>query len=285
MERRWALCVKIIILFVVTAFLFVGCATVPKVDDKILKNDTAALWVYADELAKSESYAQERIVLEEIAVRDPNNKKSLFRIGKSWFREACKDSEREKYQKVEKAFARFFDSFSFGQSPWGHPNTEEVLWLLAWSSYKQIHPTDRSQKETKDFIHIVQNRLFFHYPDTQYRETAEKMLHHARSRLAKHEILIGDFYIRTWALSSAELRFKSIMEDYGGLGLDLEVQEKLDYINHLKKNPTWWEKAKRLLFSQTIDKELDTAALAQENRIEETQREEHANKITEAPVK
>lgn len=285
MGKKLALYVKITILFGVAVLLCVGCATSPKVSDEILKNDTAALWAYSDELAKGGFYAEERVVLEEIVTRDPNNKKPLFRIEKSWFREAYKENDHKKYQKVKKSFQRFFDAFSFEQSPWEHPNTEEALWFLAWSYYKQIHPADRSQKETKDFIHTVQNRLFLHYPDTEYREAAERMLYRARRHLAKHEILIGDFYIRTWALSSAELRFKSILEDFGDLSLGLEVQEKLDYINHLKKNPTWWEKAKRLLFFQTIDKELDTVALAQKNRIEEQQIKESVENITEAPVK
>ena len=242
-------------------FMLFGCATVPVVDERILEGSLSELWKEADNLEKTDFYEHERIVLNEIIARVPTHNLAFFRIEKSLFQEAKKKSQREIYEKVQKAFDDFLYSFSSGQSIWAYPYTEEAVWILAASYYEQISPPDRSQKETKDFINVLENKLFFHYPDTLYRKTAEEMLYQARKNLAQHSLFVGDFYLHTHALTSAELRFKSILEEYPGF-LDEQVAVRLDQI-HLKKNPTNWGKVKQFLF---FERDPDTAKEAQSER-------------------
>ena len=217
-------------------FMLFGCATVPVVDERILEGSLSELWKEADNFEKTDFYENERIVLNEIIARVPTHNLAFFRIEKSLFQEAKKKSQREIYEK-------------------------EAVWILAASYYEQISPPDRSQKETKDFINVLENKLFFHYPDTLYRKTAEEMLYQARKNLAQHSLFVGDFYLHTHALTSAELRFKSILEEYPGF-LDEQVAVRLDQI-HLKKNPTSLEKVKQFLF---FERDPDTAKEAQSER-------------------
>lgn len=260
---------RILLSMLLFMIFIVGCATIPTIDEQKLQGPLDELWAYADSVEKNGSYAQERMVLEEIISRIPNHNFAFFRIEKSWFHEAQKDSQREKYQKVEKTFGDFFDSFSVGQNPWEHPNMEEALWILARSYCEQMSPPDRGQKETKECINVIEEKLFTHYPNTLYHDIAEKLLYKARRNLARHAFFIGDFYLRTWALTSAELRFKSMLEEYSGLGLDDEIRARLEEIDRLKNNPTRLEKTKRLLFFQMTDQDLDTAKETQEKRVEE----------------
>ena len=241
--------------------VFLGCVTVPKMNEQILQGSLSELWKEADILDKAQFYENERVVLNEIISQIPNHNLAFFRIEKSLFQEAKKKSQRGIDEKVQKAFDDFLDSFSSGQDIWTYPYTEEAIWILASSYYEQISPPDRSQKETKEFIRILENKLLFHYPDTNYLKIAEEMLYRARMNLARHSFFIGDFYLRTWALTSAELRFKSILEDYPGF-LDEQVYARLDQI-YLKKNPASWEKMKRFLFFEI---ESDTAKEAQSER-------------------
>ena len=273
---RIFLTLKPLYIFTAWAIVFVlGCATVPIVDESMLeKGSTALLWKEAARLGEAGFYKQERIVLDEIISRDSNNQKALFLIEKSLFQEAKKDSQREKYQKVKKAFDNFFYSFPFEYALWTHPNTEEAIWILAVSFYKQINAPDRSQKETKEFIDTLENGLFLYFPDTRHRKVAEKMLYRARLNLARHSFFIGDFYLRTWALTSAELRFKSILEEYPGF-LDKQVHVRLEEVNR-KKNPTDLEKVKRFLF---FERDPDTAKEAQVERERfKEQEEQESNK-------
>ncbi|MBI5005298.1 MAG: outer membrane protein assembly factor BamD [Candidatus Lloydbacteria bacterium] len=249
----------------------IGCATAPPIvsEQMLDKSSLGELWKEADALGQGEFYEQERVVLNEIVSRISGHNMALFRIEKSLFLEARRDSQRETYGKVKKAFDDFYDSFSFKQDPWAYPATEEAIWILAVSYYKQINPPNRSQKEAHLFIETTEEKLFSHYPDTLYRKTAEKMLYRARRNLARHSFFIGDYYLRTWALTSAELRFKSILEDYPGF-LGKQVHARLGHIERLKKHTTNLEQFQRWLLFKTFDADIDTAKKAQAERFAES---------------
>ncbi|MBI2046404.1 MAG: outer membrane protein assembly factor BamD [Parcubacteria group bacterium] len=276
-KARWflnAVSLTVITLIIVFA---AGCATVPRIDaDALEKSSLGWLWEEADRLAFGGFYKQERMILEEIISRNPNDHKAFFHMEKSRFLEAEKNKEPAQYQKVKKAFDIFFDHFVVGDDPWAYPHTEEAVWVLALSYYRQINPPDKSQKETKGFIRTVEDRLFLHYPDTRYRVEAALMIEKARRNLAWHSLFIGDFYMRTWALTSAELHFKNLLDDYPGM-LDEKVMERLREIRRLKTHPTKWEHFKRWAFFEKMDAEIDSAQIAQaerEKRIILTQEQE-----------
>ena len=53
------------------------------------------------------------------------------------------------------------------------------------------------------------------------------ILQQLRTRLAENIIEIGDFYLRRTQYQSAATRYRSVVDEYPGLGLDAEALYKL----------------------------------------------------------
>ncbi|MDJ0788938.1 MAG: outer membrane protein assembly factor BamD [Myxococcota bacterium] len=110
-----------------------------------------------------------------------------------------------------------------------HPDHEKVpytIYQAAMAHYKRSRTAGRDQTPTKKAIDHL-DRLITEYPHAPETADAEIMWRELRTRLGKHVIGIADFYLDRSEYQSAADRYRSVLNEYPGLGLDAEALYKL----------------------------------------------------------
>ncbi len=110
-----------------------------------------------------------------------------------------------------------------------HPRNEKVAYtvLRAALCHKQrVKSPNRDQTATRDAL-VFLDQLLSKYPHSDYAERAEVMWRDLRMRLALQIRSIGDFYLGQHEYQSAAERYRSLLNEYPGLGLDAETLYKL----------------------------------------------------------
>jgi outer membrane protein assembly factor BamD len=110
-----------------------------------------------------------------------------------------------------------------------HPDHEQVAYTIyrsAMSYYEQSHGAGRDQTATQQALTQL-DRLLTEHPQSPYTAEAEDLWRQLRTRLARHALEIGDFYMDRDEFQSAADRFRSVLNQYPGLGLDAEALYKL----------------------------------------------------------
>jgi len=110
-----------------------------------------------------------------------------------------------------------------------HPTHERVPYSVlrsALSRRNQALNANRDQTNTKRALEHL-DVLLTRYPYTPEAEEAEQIWREMRTRLAKHEMGVGDFYMTHEEYQSAADRFRNVLNDYPGLGLDGQALYKL----------------------------------------------------------
>ena len=110
-----------------------------------------------------------------------------------------------------------------------HPQNAKVAYTILRSAlchYEQIESIDRDQTNTRAAMQILEDllRRFPYAPETK---EGEVILFELRTRLAANVMEIGDFYLEREQHQSAATRYRSVVDDYPGLGLDAEALFKL----------------------------------------------------------
>ena len=91
---------------------------------------------------------------------------------------------------------------------------------------EQSYGPNRDQTATQDAIAQL-DRLLDRHPHSTHAQEAEEMWRELRERLARHAMLIGDFYMDRQEYQSAADRYRSVLNEYPGLGLDAQARYKL----------------------------------------------------------
>ena len=107
-----------------------------------------------------------------------------------------------------------------------HPRVPYTLLRTALSYYKQSRNEGRDQTFTRlavENLSEVQHR----FPNSSEAAEAETLWLELRKRLGSHVLLIGDFYLDREEFQSAAERYRSVLNEYPGLGLDPEALYKL----------------------------------------------------------
>lgn len=97
-----------------------------------------------------------------------------------------------------------------------HPTNEAipyVLFQIARCHYTRIDAVDRDTSGAKDAINTL-NRLLKAYPNSPYTAQAKVMIADARSFLARHELFVANFYIRTEEPQQAIGRLEYLLTNY-----------------------------------------------------------------------
>ena len=105
-----------------------------------------------------------------------------------------------------------------------HPNYKraaDVIFQLGKAYYIQILPEDRDQTATRNAI-VTLETLLRQYPESQHVAEAKEIILRCNSRLAEHELYVGDIYLRLEQYKSAIKRLTGLLADYP------EYQENLD---------------------------------------------------------
>jgi outer membrane protein assembly factor BamD len=110
-----------------------------------------------------------------------------------------------------------------------HPQEPRVPYTILRSAlchYRQIKSINRDQTSTREALRFLEE-LSARYPFEPETREGEVILQQLRTRLAKNIIEIGDFYLRRTQYQSAATRYRSVVDEYPGLGLDAEALYKL----------------------------------------------------------
>ncbi len=119
-----------------------------------------------------------------------------------------------------------------------HPQNERVPYTILRSAlchYNQIKSINRDQTSTREALRYLE-LLSERFPFAPETREGEVILQQLRTRLAKNVIEIGDFYLDRTQYQSAATRYRSVIDEYPGLGLDAEALFKLGVCyEHLKR--------------------------------------------------
>ena len=110
-----------------------------------------------------------------------------------------------------------------------HPDHEKVPYTLYRSALcheRQSNRSDRDQTATRDALAAL-DQLMTRYPSSPESREAEELWKQLRTKLAQHVLGIGDFYWEREEYQSAAGRYRHVLDQYPGLGLDAEALYKL----------------------------------------------------------
>jgi len=121
-----------------------------------------------------------------------------------------------------------------------HPQHAKVPYTILRSAlckYKQIESINRDQTATREALKYLET-LLQRFPYSEETREGEVMLYELRGRLARNVMQIGDFYLKRDQFQSAASRYRGLLDDYPGLGLDAEALYKLGlcYENMARKD-------------------------------------------------
>jgi outer membrane protein assembly factor BamD len=132
--------------------------------------------------------------------------KALLRIADAYF-----DDHR-----YEEALAYYQD---FADLHPGHARVPYTLLRAAACHFNQIESIDRDQTATHLAVDALET-LIRTYPYAPETRRGEEMMIRLRTRLALNMLLIADFYLDRTQWQSAAVRYRRVLDEYPGLGLD-----------------------------------------------------------------
>ncbi len=106
-----------------------------------------------------------------------------------------------------------------------HPQHEKVPYTILRSALcreRQMHAANRDQTATRDaLLHL--DRLLAKYPHSPEAREGEILWRELRTQLAENITEIAAFYLENEEYESAAERYRSLLNEYPGLGLDAEA--------------------------------------------------------------
>jgi outer membrane protein assembly factor BamD len=103
-----------------------------------------------------------------------------------------------------------------------HPQHEKVPYTILRSALcreRKMHSANRDQTATREaLLHL--DRLLAKYPHSPEAREAEIMWRDLRTHLAENVAEIAEFYLKREEYESAAERYRSLLNEYPGLGLD-----------------------------------------------------------------
>jgi outer membrane protein assembly factor BamD len=110
-----------------------------------------------------------------------------------------------------------------------HPQHEQVPYAIyrsALSYERRVRSANRDQTATREAINYL-DRLLATYPYSEYADEGEVLWRDLRTRMATQVKNIGDFYLKRSEWESAAERYRSLLNEYPGLGLDADALFRL----------------------------------------------------------
>jgi len=149
-----------------------------------------------------------------------------------------------------------------------HPQHEKVPYTVyrsAMCHVERIKRVDRDQTATREAL-VYLDKLLSNHPYSEYAHEAETLWRKLRRKLGKQVLGIADFYRGRGEYEAAAERYRSLLSEYPGLGLDAESLYKLGLCYEAMNR---WPEAERV-FQAVVQNYRDTdEALAAEGRLRE----------------
>lgn len=178
----------------------------PSFDPEILKLSKEEVFNRAEEFYNRKRYARARqyygYVYENFP-NDPLGRRSLLRVADTYFQQGDSISLVEAQYKYRDFINRY---------P-GSEFADYAMLQIANVSFKQMERPDRDQAKTHEAIQKYREMLAA-YPNSRLRPEAEKKLGEALDRLAKHEHLVAQFYLKRSNWDAAIRRLNIIVDTY-----------------------------------------------------------------------
>jgi outer membrane protein assembly factor BamD len=147
-----------------------------------------------------------------------------------------------------------------------HPGNKDApyaYYLIALSYYEQISDVERDQKITEQALTAL-NEINRRFPTTQYAADARLKIDLVRDHLAGKDMEIGRFYEKTGQWLAAQMRFRSVVENYEttshaaealyrltethlALGMPQEAKKYAAVLGTNYPGSEWYEKAFELM--------------------------------------
>ena len=110
-----------------------------------------------------------------------------------------------------------------------HPRHEQVpyaIYRAALCHYRQARSPERDQTATREALKYLEVLVGDH-PDSPYAAEGEELWRELRARLARSVMVVGDFYLKRGEYQAAAERYRDVLNEYPGLGLDAEALYRL----------------------------------------------------------
>ena len=107
-----------------------------------------------------------------------------------------------------------------------HPKVPYTIYRTALCHERKSSSPERDQTATREAIAAL-DQLMTRYPTSPEAREAETLWRELRTKLAQHVLGIGDFYWKRDEYQSAAGRYRQVLDEYPGLGLDAEALYKL----------------------------------------------------------
>ena len=110
-----------------------------------------------------------------------------------------------------------------------HPQNQKVPYSIFRSALchqNRIKSPNRDQTATRDAL-LFLDRLISKYPHSEYTPEAEELWREMRLQLALQIMGIADFYRKQDEYEAAATRYRSLLNEYPGLGLDAHALYQL----------------------------------------------------------
>ncbi|MCR9097748.1 MAG: outer membrane protein assembly factor BamD [bacterium] len=110
-----------------------------------------------------------------------------------------------------------------------HPQHSKVPYALlraAKCHYNQIESVDRDQSSTFEATAALE-KLIRNHPYAEETREGEEMMVSLRTRLAQNMLHIADFYLDRTHWQSAAARYRRVLDEYPGLGMDAKALYRL----------------------------------------------------------
>ena len=204
--------------------LFIGCASN---DEPSFEDVAPAAELYAEGLKILEgrnliglyTYVNYTDAIETFQIIIDNYPYSEFAV-KAELRIADAYFEDERYDEALSYYRDFSDLHP------QHPKVPFTVLRSALCHYNQVQSVERDQTSTREAL-LEFEQLIRGYPFAEEAGVGEALLRELRSRLARNEMRIGDFYLGREEFQSAAERYRGLLNSYPGLGQDAEALFKL----------------------------------------------------------
>ncbi len=97
-----------------------------------------------------------------------------------------------------------------------HPRTAEIMFQLGLSYYHQMLSPDRDQTTTLNALSTFTD-LQKRFPDYPRAHELQEKIAQCQSRLAEHEVIVGNFYLRTKKYQAAANRIRQALDEHPDL--------------------------------------------------------------------
>ena len=190
---------KIRIVLAGACLLLVSCVSQ---EDKLGAEIRKSLGVTKDTIEKTENSIERNY--------DPN---VILKRAEAYY-------EKDEFIEAIGEYQRFMDLHPL------HEWADYALLKLGMSYFQQMRTLDRDPEPIQKALQTFQ-KLLSVYPQTRYKEEAERKIQVCRKALAKQQLYVGRFYYKKAAYPAAITRFRQLLETYPDLP---QTEEALYYL-------------------------------------------------------